>query len=177
MVFLQDVLVFGMIPVGKGLWLCQVSLKTLFIYTNMRKRGWYRSFYIPLDAGNAEQHSINRPDQNTAHCADPIHGKSIQHFGLWALAGFSQKKTTPFIVFTVKQKVLMRTCCCTFQIKAGTGRWCGGCCWVGSACRPSSSTISWMSFSVAQGHAQHDAVLRAKLSVERSTAQPCACWG
>lgn len=37
-------------------------------------------------------------------------------------------------------------------------------------CLQAPVTISWMSFSVAQGHAQHDAVLRAKLSVERSTA-------
>lgn len=83
----------------------------------------------------ASQHQ-QTSNQNTAHCADPIHGEIIQHFVLWALAGFSQKSTTLFII-------VMRTCCCTFQIKARTGRWCSCCCWAGSARRPLLPLPGW----------------------------------
>lgn len=114
-------------------------------------------------------------NQNTARCADPIRGKIIQHFGLWALAGLSQKKTILFIISTVKQKVLLRTCGCTLQIKARTGRGCSCCCWAGSARRSHHHQLDV--FFVAQGHAQQDTVLKAELGVEHSTHSPVPTEG
>lgn len=73
-----------MISVGKGLRLCKASLRTLFIYTSTRKKE--RTVQIIVHPfrcwePRAAQHQ-QASHQDTAHGADPVHGKIIQHFGL-----------------------------------------------------------------------------------------------